>query len=71
MAYRKIRENSEECSILRKRSKPVAVIDDKIRELLDDMAETMYKESGVGLAAPQIGIIKRLVVIDVGTGILP
>lgn len=69
MALRKIRLEGDE--ILRKRSKVVEVIDDKIRQLLDDMAETMYStDNGAGLAAPQIGILKRLVVIDMGQGLI-
>lgn len=52
--------------ILRRKSAVVKVIDRKIRRLLDDMLETMYHASGVGLAAPQIGINKRLIVVDVG-----
>lgn len=51
-------------SILRKESKRVAKIDDEIRTLCDDMIETMYAHSGVGLAAPQVGILKRIIVID-------
>lgn len=62
MAIRIIRENGDE--ILRKKSREVEVVDDKIREILDDMVETMHKSNGVGLAGPQIGILKRLVVID-------
>ena len=62
MAIRQIRENGDE--ILRKKSREVDVVDDKIRELLDDMLETMHKYNGVGLAAPQVGILKRVVVID-------
>jgi len=54
--------------VLRKKSKMVEKIDDKIITLLDDMVETMYKEEGVGLAAPQVGILKRVIVIDVGDG---
>ena len=46
------------------------VIDDQIRQILDDMAETMYAEKGGGLAAPQIGLLKRLVVIDMGQGLI-
>ena len=46
------------------------VIDDKIKTLLSDMAETMYAANGVGLAAPQVGILKRVVVIDVGEGLM-
>lgn len=50
---------------LKKRSLPVTVINDKIRELVNDMAETMYDAPGVGLAAPQIGVHQRVIVIDV------
>lgn len=50
---------------LKKVSQPVTVINDKIRELVRDMAETMYDAPGVGLAAPQIGVHQRVVVIDV------
>ncbi|HZV81685.1 MAG TPA: peptide deformylase [Geobacteraceae bacterium] len=50
---------------LKKKSQPVTVINDKIRELVRDMAETMYDAPGVGLAAPQIGIHQRVIVIDV------
>ena len=62
MAVRTIREEGDE--ILRKKSRVVEVIDDKIRELLDDMVETMHKANGVGLSAVQVGILKRIVVID-------
>ncbi len=62
MAIRIIREDGDE--ILRKKSRKVEVIDDKIKTLVDDMLETMYKYNGVGLAAPQVGILKRVVVID-------
>jgi peptide deformylase len=50
---------------LKKKSAPVSVITDKTRELVRDMAETMYDAPGVGLAAPQIGVHQRIVVIDV------
>ncbi len=50
---------------LKKKSAPVTVINDKIRELVTDMAETMYAAPGVGLAAPQIGVHQRIAVIDV------
>ena len=63
MAIRIIRENGDE--ILRKKAREVEVIDDKIRQILDDMVETMHQFNGVGLAGPQIGILKRLVVIDI------
>ena len=62
MAIRNIREEGDE--ILKKKSREVEVIDDKIRELLDDMVETMHKYNGVGLAAVQVGILKRVIVID-------
>jgi peptide deformylase len=57
-------------SILRKKSEPVEKIDDEIIALLQDMAETMYYTKGIGLAAPQIGELKRVVVIDTGDGII-
>lgn len=66
MALRNLRYEGDE--ILRKKSKEVTVVDDKIRTLLDDMVETMYAYDGVGLAAPQVGILKRVVVIDVEDG---
>ena len=62
MAIREIREYGDE--ILRKKAREVENVDDKIRELLEDMIETMHKYNGVGLAAPQVGILKRVVVID-------
>ena len=63
MALRNLRFNGDE--ILRKKSKEVTVIDNKIKTLLDDMLDTMYENDGVGLAAPQVGILKRVVTIDV------
>lgn len=68
MAIRKIRKDGDE--VLRKVSKKVEVIDDRILALIDDMADTMYNGQGVGLAAPQVGILKRIVVIDVGDGLM-
>ncbi len=62
MAIRIIREENDE--ILRKISKRVEDVDEKIKQILEDMVETMHKYDGLGLAAPQIGILKRLVVID-------
>ncbi len=50
---------------LKKKSAPVVVINDKIRELVADMAETMYDAPGVGLAAPQLGVHQRVIIIDV------
>lgn len=54
--------------LLRKKSRPVENFDEKLHALLDDMAETMYASDGVGLAAPQVGILRRAVVIDVRDG---
>ena len=63
MAIRNIRQEGDE--ILKKKSREVEVIDDKVRELIEDMIETMHKYNGVGLAAVQVGILKRIIVIDV------
>jgi peptide deformylase len=54
--------------VLRKKSRPVEKIDKRISVLIDDMLETMYSSNGVGLAAPQVGILKRIIVVDVGEG---
>ena len=51
--------------ILRKKSESLEKVDDKIREFLDDMLETMYAAPGIGLAAVQVGILKRIIVIDI------
>ena len=64
MATRKIVTLGEDC--LRKVCRPVEKFDRRLHHLLDDMAETMYEAEGVGLAAPQVGILRRVVVIDVG-----
>lgn len=64
MALRNIR--GEEDPILRKQSKEVKEVTPRIRELIEDMYETMYEANGVGLAAPQVGILKRVIVVDVG-----
>ena len=61
MAIRTIREEKDE--ILKKVSRPVEEIDEKIQTLIDDMIETMHKFNGVGLAAVQVGVLKRVVVI--------
>ena len=63
MAIREIRKDGD--PVLRKKSKPVEVVDDKIREIVRDMIDTMYEADGVGLAAPQVGILKRIIVIDI------
>lgn len=62
MAIRNIREEGDE--ILRKKSREVSVFDEKLAMLIDDMYDTMYQANGVGLAAVQVGILKRVVVID-------
>ena len=69
MAIRQIRMSDDE--ILRKQSRVVEVVDEKIKELLDDMVETMHKYNGVGLAGPQVGILKRVIVIDLYDGSEP
>ena len=63
MAIRQIRFDGDD--ILRKKCKEVKEMTDRIRTLIDDMFDTMYEANGVGLAAPQVGILKRIVVIDV------
>ncbi len=62
MAIRNIREIGEE--VLTKKCKEVTEMTPRIKELIEDMLETMYEANGVGLAAPQVGILKRIVVID-------
>ena len=68
MAIRKIVKLGEEC--LRKVCKPQEKFDLRLWLLLKDMADTMYKAEGVGLAAPQVGILRRVVVIDIGEGLV-
>ena len=63
MAIRNIREIGEE--ILTKKCKEVTEMTDRTRYLIEDMLDTMYEKSGVGLAAPQVGVLKRIAVIDV------
>jgi peptide deformylase len=69
MAIRNIM-NYQKDDILRKKSRVVEKIDGRILSILDDMAETMYQANGAGLAAVQVGILKRLVVIDAGEGLI-
>ena len=66
MAIRVIRTEGD--PVLRKVSKPVKEVTPKIVTLIDDMLDTMYEAFGVGLAAPQVGILKRIGVIDIGEG---
>lgn len=63
MATRTIREFGDE--VLRKHSKPVKEMTPRLKGIIEDMLETMYEAGGVGLAGPQVGILKRVVVIDV------
>lgn len=64
MATRKIRLDGDD--VLRKVCKPIEKTTPRLQTLIDDMYETMYEANGVGLAAPQVGILKRIVVIDIG-----
>lgn len=66
MAIRKIKKFGDE--VLNKKCRPVEEINQRIITLLDDMFDTMYDADGVGLAAPQVGILRRVVTIDVGEG---
>ena len=66
MALRTIRTEGD--SVLTKKCRPVEEMTPRLRELVEDMLDTMYENNGVGLAAPQVGILKRIVVIDVGEG---
>ena len=68
MALRRIYMEKEE--ILHKVCRPVTDFNERLWQLLDDMAETMYHADGVGLAAPQVGILRRAVVIDTGEGLI-
>lgn len=68
MAIREIRVKDDE--ILYKKCKEVVKFDEKLHILLDDMYETMNQNNGVGLAAPQVGILKRAVIVDVGDGVI-
>ncbi len=69
MALRQVMNYIDD-EVLRKISKPVEKVDKKIITLIDDMVETMYSSNGVGLAAPQVGVLKRIIVVDVGDGII-
>ena len=66
MALRTIRTEGD--SVLTKKCRPVEEMTPRLKELVEDMLDTMYENNGVGLAAPQVGILKRIVVIDVGDG---
>ena len=66
MAIRNIRQEGD--SILRKNCREVKEVTPRIQELIEDMIETMYEAEGVGLAAPQVGVLKRIFVVDIGEG---
>ncbi|MBQ9673724.1 MAG: peptide deformylase [Ruminococcus sp.] len=68
MAIRNIVKEGDD--VLRKKCRDVVKFDDRLHTLLDDMAETMHQAEGVGLAAPQVGVIRRVVVIDIGDGVI-
>ena len=70
MAIRNIVKDTDGYDTLHKKCRPVTDFNQKLWDLLDDMAQTMYKAQGVGLAGPQVGMLRRVFVIDVGEGIL-
>ena len=70
MALRKILKIESDEAALRRKSRKVTAVDENVITLLDDMAETMYAAEGVGLAAPQVGVLRRVVVIDIGEGLI-
>ena len=66
MALREIRVEGD--AVLTKVCKEIKEVTPRIQDLIDDMIETMYEANGVGLAAPQVGVLKRMVIIDIGDG---
>ena len=68
MAIRNIVKDGD--PVLTKKCRPVEKFDKKLAILLDDMAETMHKANGVGLAAPQVGLLRRVAVVDIGEGVI-
>ena len=66
MAIREVRIDGDE--VLRKVSRPVTEMTPRIEQLIGDMIDTMYQYDGVGLAAPQVGVLRRVIVIDIGEG---
>lgn len=68
MAIRNIVKEGD--SVLAKKARPVTDFNERLHTLLDDMAETMYKAGGVGLAGNQVGTLRRVVVIDIGEGLI-
>ena len=68
MAIRNVIREGDET--LRKKSRVITVFDKRLHDLLDDMQDTMYQHDGVGLAAPQVGVLRRCVVVDTGEGLV-
>lgn len=68
MALRNVLTVENENDSLRKKSREITEITEKIRTLAQDMLETLYEKNGVGLAAPQVGMLKRLIIVDIGEG---
>ncbi len=68
MAIRKIVKEGDD--VLTKKCRPVEKFDARLAQLLDDMAETLHLANGVGLAAPQVGILRRVVIVDIGEGVI-
>ena len=66
MALRTIRVEGD--PVLEKKCKPVTILTPRLKILIEDMLDTMYEANGVGLAAPQVGVLKKIVVIDIGEG---
>ena len=66
MAIRNIVKHGDD--VLTKKCRKVEIIDDRIKTLVNDMFDTLYDSDGVGLAAPQVGVLKRIAVIDIGEG---
>lgn len=66
MGLRTIRVDGD--PLLRKVSRPVTKIDDRVLQLLDDMVDTMNAANGIGIAAPQVGVLRRLIIVDIGNG---
>ncbi|WBY63339.1 MAG: Peptide deformylase [Thermocaproicibacter melissae] len=69
MAIRNILTESNDSEFLSKKCRPVEKFDERLASLLDDMAETLHQANGVGLAAIQVGVLRRVVVIDIGDGV--
>lgn len=69
MAIRNILTESNDSEFLSKKCRPVEKFDERLASLLDDMVETLHQANGVGLAAIQVGVLRRVVVIDIGDGV--